>query len=251
MKTTTSAIAWLALASLAFGNEISESQKKFIGQYEKHPVVAPEKAMLNTDAEPELADGFTSLYNGKDLDGWVSRGGKCEFEADGGEIIGRTVAGQPSTYLCTEREDFADFVFTVEVKWESPMNSGVMFRAQRRMEKKGGREIEVVYGPQAEMEGFSNSANRNWSGGLYWQSDGGWKYPVWLEAHKEARAALKEGEWNRLTILAKGKSLKTWLNGLPVANLEDGQYLKGAIGLQVHAGKRGVVRFRNVKVKEL
>lgn len=236
----------LTALSLAQGNQISESQSKYIAKYKKQTLkVAPEDALINTDAEPDLSDGFVSLYNGKDLSGWTPRGGHCTFEANGEAITGTCVKGSPSTYLSTDREDYTDFIFTAEIKWEVDGNSGIMFRAQR----KPGKKEETVFGPQCEMEGFESG--RGWSGGIYGQSAEGWRYPLWLDAHKDVRNALKEDSWNRITIQAIGGNVKTWLNGIPAANWESDEYLKGYFGLQVHAGKQGTIHFRKIKVKEL
>ena len=95
MKTilfTLSAVALLGSATQA--NTISESQQKFIKQYEKQNVVPkPEAMLLNTDPEPELCCGFTPLYNGKDLTGWTPLGGHGTFEAQGDVIVGTCIKG--------------------------------------------------------------------------------------------------------------------------------------------------------------
>jgi hypothetical protein len=242
------ALTCLLVALHAFGNQIAEDQQRFVKKYEKHAkLVPPSEALINTDPEPALCCGFVDLYNGEDLSGWTPRGGHCTFEANGDVIIGTTVDGSPSTYLSTEREDYKDFVFTAEIKWEVDGNSGIMFRAQR----KAGKKQEIVYGPQCEMEGFS--MNRGWSGGIFGQSDGGWIYPLWLEAHAEAREALKQDDWNRVTIQAIGTEIKTWVNGVPAAHWidEKGDYVKGFFSLQVHSGKKGKIHFRNIKVKKI
>ena len=49
--------------------------KKYKGQ-ENAP--KPEEMLLNTDKEPELTEGFDSLFNGKDLQGWTPKGGECK-----------------------------------------------------------------------------------------------------------------------------------------------------------------------------
>jgi len=246
MKYITLIAACCATLSLAHANQVSQSQQKYISVYKKQTQkVAPEAALINTEAEPDLSDGFTSLYNGKNLDGWTPRGGTCNFKASGESILGACVKGSPSTYLSTNREDYTDFIFTAEIKWIVDGNSGIMFRAKR----KPGKRFETVFGPQCEMEGFAT--DRGWSGGIYGQSAGGWRYPLWLDAHEQARAALKQGTWNRVTIKAVGKSVKTWVNGIPAANWDNDEYLKGFFSLQVHSGKKGSMSFRNIKVKEL
>jgi len=209
---------------------------------------APKAAemLLNTDKEPELTDGFESLFNGKDLQGWTPKGGECKFEVKKGMLVGTCVPGTGSTYLCTDKSDFKNFVFTCEMRWEVDGNSGVMFRARTKPGKKG----VTVYGPQAEMEGITG--DRFWSGGIYGQSCGGYFYPVWLEEHAAARAALDRKGWNRLTISAQGNVVKTWINGVPVAHwVDNGPYPEGFFGLQIHKGNKGQVVWKDIRVKEL
>lgn len=247
MKIITLGITLLASAALASGNQISESQQNWVKFYAKQKkMVSPSDALINKAPEPALTEGFVSLYNGENLDGWIPRGGQCTFEAAGDTIIGTCVPGSPSTYLSTTKEDYSDFIFTAEMKWEIDGNTGVMFRAAHRKGKSGR---EIVYGPQCEMEGFEK--DRGWSGGIYGQDAGGWLYPLWLDAHEEARKALKREGWNRVTIQAIGQDIKTWVNGVPTAHWKDTEYSKGFFGLQVHAGKQGKIHFRNIKVKEL
>lgn len=226
-------------------NKVSESQAKWHKKYIKQANIPKlEETKLNTEKEPDLTEGFTDLYNKKDLSGWTPKGGTCKFEAKGDVIVGTCVKGSPSTYLSTEKE-YSNFIFTCEMKWIVDGNTGVMFRAKT----KEGKKFETVYGPQAEMEGLAQG--RGWSGGIYGQSCGGYYYPLWLDAHKEAREALKKDEFNRITIKAEGKNVKTWINGIPAANWDTDEWVKGFFGLQIHAGSKGTVEFKNIKVKEL
>lgn len=237
----------VVLSSVSFAKDIDPAQGKWYEKYKgQQNIPELDKMLLNTDSEPELADGFTSLYNGKDLSGWTPKGGTCSFEAKGEILTGTCVPGSSSTYLCTDNADFTDFVFTCDMKWEVDGNSGVMFRAQI----KGNGKSETVFGPQAEMEGITG--DRFWSGGIYGQSCGGYFYPLWLTEHQEARDALKRTDWNRLTIMAKGNTVKTWINGVPAAHwVDDGTYPKGFFGLQIHKGDKGTVHWKNIRVKEL
>ena len=234
--------------SLVVAGDLDPQQHRWHAKYKKQQnAPQPEEMLLNTDDEPDLSEGFVSLFNGKDLTGWTPKGGTCKFEVRDGLLVGKCVPGSNSTYLSTKAADFTDFVFTCDMKWEVDCNSGVMFRAQVRPGKKGG---ETVFGPQAEMEGFSQ--DRGWSGGVYGQSCGGYFYPLWLKEHRKARAALKKGEWNRLTISAQGNVVKTWINGVPAAHwVDDGTYPRGFFGLQIHRGAKGTVLWKNLRVKKL
>ena len=47
-----------------------------------------------------------------------------------------------------------------------------------------------------------------------------------------------------MTVSARGKVVKTWINGVPAAHwVEDGTYPKGFFGLQIHKGTKGKVLF--------
>jgi arylsulfatase A-like enzyme len=234
----------------AGANRVSASQLKWVGAYRKQEnVPVPADMLVNVDNEPNLTKGFASLFDGT-LEGWRSRGGDCTFEAQGNVIVGQCVPGSPSTYLCTEREDFEDFIFTAELKHEVDGNTGIMFRADRQPGTGKFEGREMVFGPQCEMEAYSKQ--RFWSGGIYGQSAGGWIYPMWLTVHENTRNAVNPiGEWNRITVEARGKTIKTWLNGVPAAHWVTDEYPSGYFGLQIHAGRRGEVHFRNIKVKEL
>ena len=251
----TSTLLFAALdRSETLAGELDPRQSEWHAKYKKQQnAPKPEEMLLNTDPEPQLDDGFEALFNGKDLSGWAPKGGICKFQAEGGNLKGVCVPGSSSTYLTTSKNDYKDFVFTCDMKWLEDGNSGVMFRSQTRPNPKakpGKNEGETVFGPQAEMEGFSK--DRHWSGGIYGQSCGGYFYPLWLKEHEAARAALKEGKWNRLTISANGNVIKTWINGVPAAHwVDDGTYARGAFGLQIHKGSSGTVLWRNLRVKEL
>ena len=236
----------LVIAGQLYAQTLDPGQKEWFDKYKKQKNAPnPEAMLLNTDKEPDLHEGFIPLFNGTDLSGWTAKGGHCEFEAKDGMIIGKCVPKSPSTYLCTDKADFSDFIFTCDMKWKVDGNTGVMFRAKEKAED----DNIVVYGPQAEMENFSRK--RYWSGGIYGQSCGGWYYPLWLDAHQEVRTAMKENEWNRLTILAKGNVVKTWVNGIPASNWINDIYLEGFFGLQIHSGKQGTILWRNIRVKEI
>ncbi|MFC7336045.1 DUF1080 domain-containing protein [Haloferula chungangensis] len=244
-KAIVNAAGLLLLGAAASAGTIDPAQGGWYERYKKQEnAPKPAEMLLNEDPEPALKDGFVALFNGRDLTGWSVKGGESVFEARDGMIVGTVVADTPSTYLCTDR-NYADFIFTCELKWVVNLNSGVMFRAAAR--EKG--KTEEVFGPQAEMEGVQG--NRRWSGGIYGQSCGGYFYPLWLKEHEKVRSALKPKEWNRLTVQAKGGQVKTWLNGVPAAHwVDDGSYSKGFFGLQVHKAKKGEVWFRNIRVKE-
>jgi hypothetical protein len=70
-----------------------------------------------------------ALFNGKDLTGWVQRGGKAKYHVEGNEIVGTSVLNTPNSFLCTEKT-YGDFIFEYEFKVDPRLNSGVQFRSE-------------------------------------------------------------------------------------------------------------------------
>jgi hypothetical protein len=221
-------------------------------------------AALLLAAAPSRSDdkkdeaGWVSLFNGKDLDGWVQRGGKAKYRAEDGQIIGTAVPNTANSFLCTKR-DYGDFILELEFKCDADLNSGVQIRSQCFDEEKtvelGGKKIKIpagrVHGYQVEIDP-DVKRGRLWTGGIYDEGRRGWL--VDLKDNEAARKAFKPDEWNKFHIECKGDSIKTWLNGVAAADLKDDVTPKGFIGLQVHAVKNDKpleVRFRNLRIKEL
>lgn len=188
-------------------------------------------------------EGFRPLYNGKNLDGWESYGGKAPFRAEGENILGTAIVNTPNTFLCTDRP-YGDFILELEFYNDAPLNSGVMARGQWR--QKGA--LRQIYGYQVEID----PSARAYTAGVYDEARRGWLYP--LHYHPPARAAYRPGAWNKLRIEFIGHELRTFLNGHSVANLVDDLDASGMICLQVHAigpelaGKE--MRWRKLMIKE-
>jgi len=199
-------------------------------------------------------EGWIKLFNGKDLEGWERKGGKATYKVEDGAIVGTSAPKSPNTFLCTKRH-FADFILEFEFKANPAMNSGVQVRSNSLPEYRDGR----VHGYQCELEDEAQA--RDWWGGIYDEGRRGWLFPPKDDTETGARFTeqgkriWKNGEWNKVRIEAKGDRIKTWINGEPRADLEDGMTPSGFIGLQVHGvGNREEplsVRWRNIRLKEL
>ncbi len=188
-------------------------------------------------------DGWEYLFNGKDLEGWKQLNGEAKYEVINGEIVGTTVANTPNSFLATEKT-YSDFIFEVELLLTEEMNSGIQFRSESTPEYNNGR----VHGYQCEVD----PSDRAWSAGIYDEARRGWLYPV--DLNPAAKTAFKIGEWNKYRIECIGNSLRTWLNGVPVAHVIDDMTPEGFIALQVHAirdkkheGRQ--IKWRNIRIK--
>lgn len=190
------------------------------------------------------AGPWEPLFNGKDLSGWKQVNGTAPYTVADGAIVGTTVPGSPNSFLATEGT-YRDFVFECEVRQEGPSNSGVQFRSESRADFQNGR----VHGYQLEID----PSPRAWTGGIYDEARRGWLYPV--DLNPRAKQAYQYGRWNLLRIEAIGPSIRTWVNGIPVAHVIDDATPEGFFALQVHsigdrageAGRR--ILFRNLRIQ--
>ncbi len=189
--------------------------------------------------EPEWQD----LFDGKSLKGWTQKNGEAHYGVEDGAIVGTSKRNTPNSFLCTE-ELYGDFVLELDFKVDPMLNSGVQIRSQSLKDYKNYR----VHGYQVEID----PSDRAWSGGIYDEARRGWLYS--LEENEPARKAFKQSEWNHFRIEARGDSIKTWLNGVPAADLEDFMTARGFIALQVHGTdieEPLKVMWRDIKIQDL
>ena len=179
-------------------------------------------------------EGWVSIFNGENLDGWINHGHEKWYE-DNGEIICESGPKEEYGYLSTEKF-YDDYELTLEFKQEANGNSGVFFRSTLEGVKISGWQVEVAP-PEHHTGGIYESYGRGWL--------------VQPEPQKDAK--LKMGDWNLMRIIVANDKVTTWLNGQEMVSIKDtkiGQG-KGAIALQIHDGGGIKVRWRNLKVREI
>jgi Domain of Unknown Function (DUF1080) len=209
-------------------------------------------ALPATAADPV----WKPLFNGQDLKGWTQHGGKATYAVEGNEIVGRAVPGTPNSFICTERS-YTNFVLELDFKPHPALNSGVQVRSEVHTSPRkvvwNGKTNSIpagrVHGYQIEID----PSKRAWTGGIYDEGRRGWMAD--LKTNEPARAALRMGEWNQFRIECVGDQLKTFLNGVPAAQLRDSMTPSGFIALQVHGVGKNTnqleLRWRNVRIQEL
>jgi hypothetical protein len=195
----------------------------------------------------EEKDGWVSLFDGQTLKGWEQKNGTATYQVEDGVILGKTSEGSPNSFLCSTKE-YGDFELKFEVKVDDELNSGVQIRSASKTSKDNGR----VHGPQVEI------ATNGTAGFIYGEALGtGWLSSDEARADVKKQAAFKKGQWNKYRVLAQGKSIKTWINDVPIADLidEKSNMPSGFISLQVHGIAKGTgpyeVRWRNLELKDL
>jgi hypothetical protein len=234
--------------------------------------------VLPAPADDKPSDeGFTPIFNGKDLTGWKvsaktghsrtsknTSGGKWVIE-DGAIVGSQDVPGNGGIVI-TEKE-YGDFEVALEMKNDFGPDSGLFLRStdtgkcyQAMIDYHAGGNLMGIYG-----EGIGGKPHvRNYDFGKEVtqivvpskQSDGGFKCPV--EPGKWAEF-WKHGEWNELRARIEGNPPKitTWIKGVKFMEYQDTEKRlsdKGGIALQVHGGgdhTKEFVRYRNIRVKVL
>jgi hypothetical protein len=191
-------------------------------------------------------EGWTSLFDGKTLNGWKELAGTAQYTVENGAIVGTGVAGSGNSFLVTDKE-FNDFVLEMDVKIDDTnSNSGIQLRSH--FDPAGHDGKGLVFGAQYEID----PSSRRWTGGIYDEGRRGWLYPVSLNHSVES--AFKVRQWNHIRVECIGSSIRTWVDGLATAYVVDTVDKMGFIGLQVHAingpeqaGKK--VYFKNIRIR--
>ena len=185
---------------------------------------------------------WKSLFDGFSLDGWHQLGSDAQYYVENGMIVVTAKTGYANSLLTTH-EKYGDFILELDVKVDPGLNSGVLFRSHSR------DGDEHVYGYQLEID----SSSRRWSGGIYGEGGRGWLYS--LSRNSQARSAFSLSTWNHMRIEVIGTSIRSWVNGIPAADLIDDLTLDGFIGLQAPSigndlSKEGLqVRWKNIRIK--
>jgi hypothetical protein len=206
--------------------------------------------------QPARAEDWTSMFNGKSLEGWTQKNGTATYRVEDGAIVGRTSEGSPNSFLCSVIK-YGDFELEFETKVDAGLNSGVQIRSQTDDEQGKHTVYNTgrVNGPQVEIEaGGSQGAE---AGYVYGEATSrGWLTP---EDRLIRHRHFKDGQWNQYRIVAQGPRIQTFINDQPIEDLTDEEiyqtHASGFIGLQVHGiGERQgplEVRWRNIRIREL
>ena len=180
---------------------------------------------------------WTPLFDGKSTKGWNPRAKVESFVVKGGEL---QLFSKVNVWVVSDLK-MADFEVEAEVKIPldyKGFNSGLGFR---------------LVGKTGKPKGYQCEIDQSKPGGVYGIGMGGWLYPSKGKEgdYKErAKGLFKPEKWNKFKVVCKGSSIKTFVNGKLVAEVEHKQSLEGHFGIQ-HHGKGGTVAFRNLRARKL
>jgi hypothetical protein len=217
-----------------------------------------------------IAAEWTSLFNGKNLDGWVV---KCrpEDKADCWKVVDGTITAETPprgtrnyVWLLTEKE-YGDLELRLKVQTysTSPGNSGIQVRS--RYDDAAG----WLDGPQIDIH-----PPGPWRCGFIYDETREARIWLWPDVGSPANAkpehapkgwnwhhADDKDVWNDIRIVCQGTRIKSIINGVAVADyngagrLNDEAHrkhnvgMKGHIGLQIHPGGKLLIRFKDILVR--
>jgi cytochrome c551/c552 len=173
-------------------------------------------------APPEDAS-WTSLFDGKSLDGWRNYGSseQRQWQAIDGELtfvpgsfpmlsmIRTAVFGGGSTDLIYGREKFRNFELELEWKISAGGNSGIFYLVadeRHNMPWETGLEMQVL-----DNEGHSDGQIQSHRAG-----------DLYDLVAAQPETVKQPGEWNRVKIRIQDNRIEHWLNGEKVVDIERG-----------------------------
>lgn len=186
------------------------------------------------------AEGFTSIFNGRDFTGW--RGDTDKNAVEDGAILSRDGT------IYTD-EEYDDFVVRFEFQLPERGNNGLAIRypGQGDPAYAGMCEIQVLDTPR-------------WADEIKPQQAHGSAYGMVAAEQGYLRDV---GQWNYQEVTVRGSTIRVELNGTPILDCDLSQVKEPMVALQKFAGRArttghfgfaghgDAVKFRNIQMKRL
>jgi len=225
-------------------------------------------AAVGPQAAPPEPKDMRSIFNGKDLTGWD--GDPRLWSVKDGAIRGETTAENKAygnTFIIWKEGTTKNFELRLSFRCNATNNSGIQYRSKHIVDGKV-RNKWVVRGYQHEIRNENKLPSV--AGFIY--DEGGRRGRVclvgekasWTKDGKKVTGTLidsagfeklfKLDDWNDVVIIAKGRHIQHYLNDqliLDFTDSPDQALLDGILALQLHAGNRMWVEFKNIRFKEL
>jgi hypothetical protein len=227
---------------------------------------------------PRIPEGFTSLFNGKDLAGWhvsnsARHGVQPDFHVAHGMILGTQRPLGSGGLLITDKK-YRNFEFYMEAKPDWGNDSGIFLRTT---ETGAAYQITMDYLPGGSMGrligegGIQFGAGRGAGG----PAPAGGAAPAGAapaggaaggraQTPDPGMAAWKREDWNTVRVRVAGDvpHATVWINDQQISDATDTEnhalnaMIEGPLAIQIHGGTvrwqpGGFWRWRNLAIKEL
>lgn len=194
--------------------------------------------------ESEKNEGFVSIFNGRDFDGWA--GPVDNYEVVDGAIVCKM--GKGGTIFT--KQEYSDFVVRLEFKVPSGGNNGLAIRYPGEGDTAyvGMCELQVLDENYDKVKGKLDPRQVHGSAYGMVAAKRGFQKPI--------------GEWNEQEVTVKGSTIKVVLNGTTILDC-DLKDVKEFMGGKPHpgmhrtkghfgfAGHGDAVAFRNIRIRTL
>lgn len=203
-------------------------------------------------------DGFTSLFNGKDLAGWD--GDPALWKVEHGVVIGLNPAPEAmanNSFLIWRGGTVKDFELRATVRVIGDNNSGIQYRSRELKEVAPwvitGYQCDIH--PAIEHTGMTYEERGRGIFGLNGRDvmldpDGA----LW-QLGEHAPVKVDVSQWNEYVIIAQGNRLRHFINGKPTSELidhdEKKRTLEGLLAIQLHKGNPNRVEIKDLRLKVL
>lgn len=203
-------------------------------------------------------DGFTPLFNGKDLTGWD--GDPKLWKVEDGIITG-TCAGPEAmannSFLIWRGGVVKDFELRATVQVVGDNNSGIQYRSREVPEVAPwvitGYQLDVH--PAIEHTGMTYEERGRGIFGLNGKNVLLDPEGVLWQVSEHEPVKVDVSQWNEYTIIARGNHLIHQINGKTTSELTDHdekkRALEGLVAIQLHKGNANTVKIKDLRLKVL
>lgn len=196
-------------------------------------------------SKEEKKEGYKILFDGGSMSQWASN--TDEYVLENGCIVMYPKNGHGNLYT---RQEFDNFILRFEFLLTPEANNGLGIRHKMITEQSGydGMELQIL---DNEAPTYQDLKPYQYHGSVY----------GWIPAK---RGFLKPaGEWNYQEVVADGNHIKVILNGTVILDGDLKEATKGTPADKIPAtlfyekghvaflGHNSVVKFRNIRIKEL
>jgi HEAT repeat protein len=236
--------------------EVAEAMKQV--QTNNKDLAGRARQLLTRVPRGATEEGFTPIFNGKELSGWDGKPGWWTVED--GALTAESTPEKPCkecNYLIWRGGQPADFELRADFKLSRGGNSGIQIRSEERPNWD-------TFGYQADMTGDGELA-----GFVYHHSRGliagrGEKAVFAADGKKTVESIgdpaellkhFKPGDWNTYRVVCRGPDITLDINGVLMCQITDHHATqaptRGIIALQMHPGPPMKIQFKNIRLKEL
>lgn len=202
-------------------------------------------APSSIQAAEDAKEGWTTLFNGKDLDGWLFYFGKDNavnggtFSVNDGVL---TCSGKPAGYMYTPKS-YSKFTLQFELAFKRPagLENDADFRGNSGCLIHVGEPNALGVWPRSvEVQGMNSQL------GLILPIPRSLKCTRTFDADASKKARKPVGEFNQVEIDVQGGDMVIKLNGAVVSTVKDCELTEGPIGLQSEGAE---THWKNIRLR--